>query len=127
MEITVPDKYGLVLAMVLLFWVQHSIIFVIPVLTQRGTTKISAPILYPNDSHIKDLKLSPESVDRYMRAQRVHQNNVEFLVTFLPVFFISGFFNAEHTAIAGLAVWMGRMVTALGYWSSAKGRSYGAW
>jgi len=127
MQITVPDKFGLVLAVIMLFWVQQAVIFVIPVVTQRGSTGIKPPVLYPNDSLIKELKLSPESVDAYMRSQRVHQNNIEFLVPFLPVFLIAGLFNAEHAAIAGFAVWVGRLVSALGYWRSAEARSYGAW
>ena len=95
--------------------------------TQRNKTGIKAPTLYPNDSEIKDLKLSPDALGAYMRAQRVHQNNVEFLVIFLPIFLIAGLYNAQNVAIAGAIVWLGRLVTALGYWQSATARSYGAW
>ena len=127
MQIALPDKYGYVLAVLLAFWVQQAIIFVIPVATQRRKTGIKPPTLYPNDSEIKELKLSPEAVGDYMRAQRVHQNNLEFLLTFLPILLIAGLHNAENVAIAGAIVWLGRLVTAIGYWQSASARSYGAW
>lgn len=126
-RIMLPEKYEYVLAVLLGFWVQQSIIFVIPVVRQRISTGIKAPTLYPTDSEIKDLKLSPEQVGNYMRAQRVHQNNVEFLVTYVPMLLAAGFQNPVHAAIAGAVVWAGRMVTALGYWQSASARSYGGW
>lgn len=76
---------------------------------------------------IHELKLSPDAVGKYMRAQRVHQNNVEFLTVFQPMLLLAGMYSPIHAAAAGALVWVGRMVTALGYWHSAEARSYGAW
>jgi uncharacterized membrane protein YecN with MAPEG domain len=122
-----PKNFGYVIAMMVAFWVQQSIIFVIPIAIQRSRTKIQPPVIYPNDSLIKELKLTEDQVGNYMRAQRVHQNNMEFLCVFMPIFFVAGLFNPMHTAIAGAAVWVGRLMTAMGYWHSAGARAAGGW
>ncbi len=127
MSFVVAPEFGYVVAMVLAFWVQQNIIFVIPVGMQRGSTGIKPPVLYPNDSLIKSLQLTEAQVDKYNRTQRVHQNNMEFLTVFLPIFLLAGFFNPVHTAAAGAVVWLGRLVTAIGYWTSSSGRIAGAW
>jgi hypothetical protein len=48
-------------------------------------------VLYPTDKLISSLKLSPEQVDKYLCVQRVHQNNMEFLVMFFPMLLLAGF------------------------------------
>ena len=125
--INIPSEYGYVLLVAVGFWVQQAVIFVIPVITQRGKTGIKAPVLYPNDKLVTSLKLTDHQVDEYMRAQRVHQNNVEFLCIYFPLFLLSSLENPTHAAAAGALVWAGRMVTALGYWRSTNARSYGGW
>ena len=53
-------------------------------------TKILAPTIYPRDSEIKELKLNDKQVGDYMRAQRAHQNNVEFLSGFMAIYILAG-------------------------------------
>lgn len=75
MKLNVDGEYGWVVAAALLLYLQQQVIFVVIVVRARMRTHIKAPTLYPRDSEIKDLKLSPDQVDGYMRAQRIHQNN----------------------------------------------------
>ena len=89
--VALPEGYGYVVAVAVLFWIQQSVFFVIPVVMQRKATGIEPPVLYPNDDLVKTLKLSPEQVTTYLRAQRVHQNNVEFLTVFFPMLLLAGF------------------------------------
>jgi uncharacterized membrane protein YecN with MAPEG domain len=126
-SINLPKDFGYVIAVMVAFWIQQQVLFVIPIAMQRSSTKIQPPVIYPNDSLIKELKLTDEQVDAYMRSQRVHQNNMEFLVSFSPIFLVAGLYNPMHTAIAGAIVWLGRLVTAIGYWKAAKLRAAGAW
>jgi hypothetical protein len=84
-------------------------------------------VIYPSDSLVKSLNLTDSQVNQYMCAQRVHQNNMEFLVVFFPMLLIAGLYNPLHTAAAGVVVWLGRLITALGYWSAAEKRMYGGW
>mmetsp|Transcript_21960 Transcript_21960/g.37055 ORF Transcript_21960/g.37055 Transcript_21960/m.37055 type:complete len:155 (-) Transcript_21960:168-632(-) len=125
--IDLPSEYGYVILVAVALWIQQSIIFAIPVGIIRSKTKIQPPVMYPTDKVISALKLKESQVDEYLRTQRVHQNNVEFLVTYFPILFLSGFQNPVHAAIAGVVVWLGRMTVALGYWQSAGKRVYGAW
>ena len=125
--ITIPNEYGYVLLVAVAFWIQQALIFVIPVIMQRSATGIKAPVLYPNDKLVSSLKLNEKQVDAYMRAQRVHQNNVEFLVIYFPLFLLASLENPVHAAIAGAVVWLGRLVTAIGYWHSTGARSFGGW
>ena len=74
----IKKEYGYVLIVGLLLYLLQQLIFLIPVMRERTNTKIKAPILYPRDSEIKELNLTPEQVLKYYRAQRVHQNNVEY-------------------------------------------------
>ena len=126
-SIEIPAEYGYVIAVALALWFQQAVIFVIPIGMQRMKTKISPPTLYPTDRQIKELALTDQQVDNYMCAQRVHQNNMEFLVVFFPMLLIAGLENAKYTAIAGAAVWLGRLVTAIGYWHGAGKRVIGGW
>ncbi len=125
--IQIPAEYGYVLAVAVALWAQQSIIFTIPVALARGSTGIKPPVLYPNDKLIEDLKLKKSQVDSYMCAQRVHQNNMEFLTVYFPMYLLSSLENPVHAAAAGGLVVAGRMVTALGYWKGASHRIYGAW
>jgi hypothetical protein len=54
-----------------------------------------------------------------MRAQRVHQNNVEFLAQFMPLYICSGLIDPLWTAKYGAAIIALRFVNAAGYWQSA--------
>ena len=56
-----------------------------------------------------------EDVDYYLRAQRAHQNNVEFMSVFMPLFLIIGLFEPKKTAIGGLIVLTFRIIGGLGY------------
>jgi hypothetical protein len=125
--LSIPRDYAYVIGVWLLFWLQQSIIFVLPVAKQRKATGIAAPTLYPTDKQIDQLKLKPAQVQTYLCAQRVHQQNVEFLVVYTPLLLISGLNHPARAAAAGLLVWLGRLVFALGYWAGPTKRNLGAW
>lgn len=59
-----------------------------------------------------------------MRAQRAHQNNVELMSVFMPLFLIIGLFKPKETAIGGLIVLIFRIIGGIGY--TFKKRMYGA-
>ena len=86
MELNISKDYGYVLLVALALYLTQQLILLIPVLKMRSQTKIKAPTLYPRDSEIKDLNLSDEDVEKYMRAQRAHQNNVELMSVFMLCF-----------------------------------------
>ena len=106
----------------------QQIVLVLPVVKQRISTGIKAPTLYPRDGQIKELKLAPYQVENYMRAQRAHQNNVEFTSVFMALFLVTGLFPEVtlHVALAGAASRRGR-VTLLSTFSEASGGPLGAW
>jgi len=116
MQVEIGKDFGYVVLVALMLYVQQAWIFVIPVAIQRNKTKILPPTLYPRDSEIKELKLSPGQVKSYLSAQRVHQNNVEFLVAFWPLFLIAGVFFPLQASIAGFVVFLGRLCYGIGYW-----------
>ena len=116
-------EYGYVLFVALLFYLTQQLLMILPVM-KRSATKIKAPTLYPRDSEIKSLGLTDEQVLNYYRAQRVHQNNVEVMSVFMPLFLIAGFFEPTKVAIAGLVVLVFRIVGGIGYLSG--NRMYGA-
>jgi len=118
-SITLNEDHGWFLASVVGFYLQQAILFVIPVVKQRLATGIKAPTLYPNDSEIKKLNLTEEQVSSYMRAQRIHQNNVEFLSCYMPIYLFSGLLDPLTTAKAGGAILVMRCVNAYGYSQSA--------
>jgi hypothetical protein len=126
-SVEITHEHGYAVAVILALWFQQSIIFVIPVALVRKKFGIVPPTLYPRDAQVKSLSLSETQVDEYLRAQRVHQNNVEFLTVFFPIIMISSIFFPMQSAYAGALVWSGRMVTAIGYWKSANKRVWGAW
>lgn len=97
----------------------------IAVALARKRTGIQPPTLYPRDSEIKALNLSAKDVDSYMCAQRVHQNNVEFLTCFFPVMILAMLDSPTATYQASIVVLVGRMITALGYYSGASKRVLG--
>jgi hypothetical protein len=43
------------------------------------------------------------------------------------MFLLSSLENPIHAAAAGALVWLGRLITAMGYWNSTESRIYGAW
>ncbi len=118
-NITLTADHGWFLASVVGFYLQQSLFFVIPVVKQRMATGIKAPTLYPNDSEIKKLNLTEEKVGDYMRAQRVHQNNMEFLSAYMPLYVMCGFVDPLTTAKCGGAILVLRSVNAVGYLESA--------
>jgi len=93
---------------------------------EKKKTGISPPILYPRDSDVKDLKVKPQDLTAYLRVQRVHQNNVEYLVVVFPLLLIAGVYSPIQAAIAGAVIIVGRQVFALGYYSATERRSFGA-
>tara|TARA_B100001121_G_C18570734_1_gene564840 strand:+ start:234 stop:752 length:519 start_codon:yes stop_codon:yes gene_type:complete len=120
----VKKEYGYVLFVALLFYLTQQLLMILPVMKERSATNIKAPTLYPRDSEIKNLGLTDEQVLNYYRAQRVHQNNVEVMSVFMPLFLIAGFFEPTKVAIAGLVVLVFRIVGGIGYLSG--NRMYGA-
>jgi uncharacterized MAPEG superfamily protein len=111
----IKKEYGYVLIIALLLYITQQVLMIIPVMKERSSSNIKAPILYPRDSEIKELGLSKEQVLNYYRAQRVHQNNVEVMSVFMPLFLIAGFFEPTNVAIAGAIVWIFRLVGGIGY------------
>tara|TARA_B110000879_G_C11144670_1_gene501852 strand:- start:554 stop:997 length:444 start_codon:yes stop_codon:yes gene_type:complete len=120
----VKKEYGYVLIVALMLYLTQQLFMLIPVMKARNDTKIKAPILYPRDSEIKNLNLSDEQVVNYYRAQRVHQNNVEVMSVFMPIFLIAGFFKPNKVALAGLIVLIFRIIGGIGYLYG--NRMYGA-
>ena len=111
----IKKEYGYVLIIALLLYITQQVLMIIPVMKERSSSNIKAPILYPRDSEIKKLQLNEEDVDYYLRAQRAHQNNVEFMSVFMPLFLIIGLFEPKKTAIGGLIVLVFRIIGGLGY------------
>ena len=124
MELNISKDYGYVLLVALALYLTQQLILLIPVLKMRSQTKIKAPTLYPRDSEIKDLNLSDEDVEKYMRAQRAHQNNVELMSVFMPLFLVIGLFKPKKAAVGGLIVLVFRIIGGIGYFF--KKRVYGA-
>ena len=120
----IKKEYGYVLIIGILLYITQQLLMLIPVMRERSSTNIKAPTLYPGDSEIKKLNLSDEQVLNYYRAQRVHQNNVEVMSVFMPLFLIAGIFKPTKVAIAGLIVWIFRLIGGIGYLYGK--RMYGA-
>lgn len=120
----INKNYGYVLLIALALYLTQQLILLIPVILMRNKTKLKAPTLYPRDSEISKLKLDDEVVDKYMRAQRAHQNNVELMSVFMPLFLIIGLFKPKETAMGGLVVLIFRIIGGIGY--TFKKRMYGA-
>jgi hypothetical protein len=125
-SVNLEKEYGYVVFVAIGFWILQ-FLFMIPIAIMRNKTGIKAPTLYPTDKQITNLKLSPETVDTYLRIQRVHQNHMEFLVMYFPILLLAGLYDAKHTAIAGAVTFLGRVVTALGYYYNASARGIGGW
>lgn len=111
----VKKEYGYVLFVGLLLYLMQQLVFIIPVLRERSKTKIEAPTLYPRDSEIQKLNLSEKQVLSYQRAQRTHQNNVESMSVFMPIFLVAGLFEPKNVAIAGAIVLLFRLIGGIGY------------
>ncbi|KAL7543752.1 hypothetical protein ACHAXR_013444 [Thalassiosira sp. AJA248-18] len=126
-SIELTQEHGKCIAVLVLLWIQQQLVFAIAVAVARKKSGIDAPTLYPRDSEIKALNLSAEQVDSYMCAQRVHQNNVEFLACYFPIMILAMLGYPSETLYASTVVFLGRMITAVGYYSGAKKRVMGAW
>ena len=111
----IKKEYGYVLFIGILLYLMQQLVFIIPVLRERSKTKIEAPTLYPRDSEIQKLNLSESQVLSYYRAQRTHQNNVEAMSVFMPIFLIAGLFDPKNVAIAGAIVLLFRLIGGIGY------------
>ena len=120
----INKNYGFVLLIALALYLTQQLLLLIPVMQMRNKTKLKAPTLYPRDSEISKLKLEDDVVDKYMRAQRAHQNNVELMSVFMPLFLIIGLFKPKETAMGGLIVLIFRIIGGIGY--TFKKRMYGA-
>ena len=109
------------------FYLQQQVAFTVPVVMKRMKYGIKAPTLYPRDSEIKALKLTDEQVHDYNCTQRAHQNNVELMSVFLPLYLVAGAIpgKAMNVFYAGLAMFAARMLGGLGY--SAGLRKYSGW
>ena len=125
-SIELDQDHGKCIAVLVLLWVQQQLIFTIAVAVARKKYGIQPPTLYPRDSEIKSLNLSPADVESYMCVQRVHQNNVEFLSCFFPVMMMAMIDHPTQTYHASVVVWIGRMFVALGYYRGASTRVVGA-
>ena len=117
--VTTGKEFGYIIALTVAFFVQQQVIFVIPVVRARAATGIKAPTLYPRDSEIKKLNLTDAQVDDYYCKQRAHQNNVEFMSVFMPIFVLAGsmggVIDTMQVVYAGLVVLGFRMLGGLGY------------
>ena len=120
----IKKEYSYVLIVGLLLYLTQQLFMLIPDMKSRNDTNIKAPVLYPRDSEIKELKLTDTQVLNYYRAQRVHQNNVEVMSVFMPIFLIIGLFKPSKVAIAGLIVLIFRIIGGVGYLYG--NRMYGA-
>ena len=127
LSIVLTAEHGYAIAVIVALWFQQQFIFTLPVALARKKYGIEPPTLYPRDSQIKSLSLTEAQVDDYMCVQRVHQNNMEFLVAFFPLMIISSIMFPMQSAHGGAVVWLGRMLTAIGYWRGAEKRMWGAW
>mgnify|MGYP001357306365 FL=1 len=123
-SLEIDKNYCYVLLVGLLLYLTQQLVLLIPVMQMRNETKLKAPTPYPRDSEISKLELKEETVDKYMRAQRAHQNNVELMSVFMPLFLIIGLFKPKETAIGGLIVLIFRIIGGIGY--TFKKRMYGA-
>jgi len=124
-SIELTQEHGKCIAALVLLWIQQQLVFVIPVALARKRTGIQPPTLYPRDSEIKALNLSAKDVDSYMCAQRVHQNNMEFLTCFFPIMILAMLDSPTATYKAAIVVLVGRMVKWLGYYRGASKRLFG--
>jgi hypothetical protein len=62
MSFSIDPEYGYVILVTVAWYLMQQLLLVIPVVQQRKATKIVAPTLYPRDSEIASLKLSPSAV-----------------------------------------------------------------
>ena len=120
----IKKEFGYVLFVAVMLYLTQQLLLIIPVIKERRSTGIKAPTLYPRDSEIKKLNLSEQQVESYLRAQRAHQNNVEVMSVFMPIFLIAGLFEPKNVAIAGLIVLIFRIIGGLAYLYGR--RMYGA-
>ena len=67
-SINLDSDYGYVVAVAVSFWILQTL-FTIPIGILRNRTGIKPPTLYPTDKQVQQLKLQPDLLDTYMRAQ----------------------------------------------------------
>lgn len=125
-NIVITKDYAWIIAAVASFYLQQALLAV-PVAMARSKFKIAAPSFYPRDSEIKERNMSAEDVDEYMRAQRAHQNNQEFLTIYLPLLLVAGLVDPIRASQAAALIWIGRLLSSVGYIKSAKMRAIGGW
>ena len=78
----------------------------------RGKHKIKAPLC--------------DGPTEFLSAMRVQANTVEQLIIFLPLLWLSAFYEGDVTAAILGAIWVvGRIVYALGYYQAPDKRSAG--
>merc|ERR1711998_77099 len=106
-SLTVDKEFGYVVIVAIAAWVQQNI-FAGLVGIARMQSGIHPPTLYPRDSQIKTLKLTEDQVQSYNRTQRIHQNNVEWLVLFYPLLILAGLHDPLGAAAAGTVVVIAR-------------------
>ena len=95
-----------VLAAMMLFWVTFNV----------GRARAKFGIMPPAIS-------GNENFERYFR---VHQNTIEWAVIFLPLLWVAGIYVSEFFAASVGGVWIiGRVIYAIGYYKSTKGRMPG--
>lgn len=124
-SVELAEQHGKCIAALVALWIQQQLVFAIAVSVARKKSGIQPPTLYPRDSEIKALKLSPAQVDSYMCVQRMHQNNVEFLSCYFPAMILAMLGYPTETFYASVVVLLGRTVMALGYYTGAKKRVFG--
>ena len=113
--LTITRDHGYVAIVAVCMYLTQQLVMIIPVAKARKATGIKAPTLYPRDSEIKALQLKPEQVQDYLCAQRAHQNNVEVMSVFMPLFVLAGLFSPFQVAAAGAVVTFFRIVGMVGY------------
>ena len=126
-SIELTEEHGKCIAVFIALWLQQQVVFAGAVGMARSKSGVKPPTLYPRDSEIKALNLSAKQVDSYMCAQRMHQNNVEFLTCYFPVMILAMLGDPTNTFYASIVVFLGRLVTAIGYYSGAEKRIAGGW
>lgn len=125
MSTRLPNDYGYVMGVGLGFYLLQSAGLSAAVVMARRRAGISPPTMYPRDSEIEALGLTPTEVEEYTCVQRAHQNGMEFTHIYLPMLLVSGVTNPILAASAGLVTLIGRIVSAVGYCGGPKGRHLG--
>ena len=134
MTIELSRDHGLCMAVVVGYWLLQGIVLSIPVGIARKKYGVSPPQLYLTNADVaerKDIKdavkITKEDVIAYNSVQRSHQNNMEFMVAFMPVFLCGAIVQPRESAIAGAFSLLARTMSCFGYQYAPNGRLIGAW